>query len=302
MSTRALSRISPQRVGQVCPARRVPQAAGVIPAPAVGPRHRDTQEPADFPVGVCLGRFGHPRRVQQGQQLALVGLHPFRQLRRHRRHRPDEAALADPALELVLPQAAELREIAPELLRPGVLPELWAGDSITLDQAKAYFDGTKVVQVHRDGFTEPVQVPKAPSDVVETVVGGAVEAGLVWLVSGPASLLGEPIPTGVLSGAAQLRPPPAPIPAPDIVPENLPDAWRDEAATALSIATALTQKTGQILPWKIVRDAISGALQARFIGLADGSAPWPCDFAAAQAVKLQAAGGGTGGDSGGWWR
>ena len=38
---------------------------------------------------------------------------------------PDEAALADPALELVLPESAELAELSPSLLAPGELPELW---------------------------------------------------------------------------------------------------------------------------------------------------------------------------------
>ena len=218
---------------------------------------------------------------------------PDRTFRTWWRTRPDDAVLQDPALELILPHAAELADIAPDLLVPRALPELWAGDEITADSVAAYFDGTKVVQVQREGFTEPVQIPKAPRNVVEAALAAAVENGRLWLLSGPASLLGEPLPTGVLTGRAALRSPPAPVPAPEILPENLPDAWKEHEATALSIATALSQKNGRTLPWKTVKDAIAGALQARFVTLADGSGVWPCDIAAAHAVRLKLSPSGT---------
>jgi hypothetical protein len=57
------------------------------------------------------------------------------------------------------------------------------------------------------------------------------------------------------------------------------------------------------LPWKTVRDLIGGSLQARFIALAEGSAPWPCEMPAANTVKLKLAesgGGGQGGTGGGF--
>lgn len=41
--------------------------------------------------------------------------------------------------------------------------------------------------------------------MVEAAIGEAVEEGKVWLLSGPASLLAEPIPAGVLTPAAKLR-------------------------------------------------------------------------------------------------
>lgn len=215
-------------------------------------------------------------------------MRPDRSFRTWWRSRPDEAALEDPALELVLPAAAELAEIAPGSLAPGELPELWSGEQIMVDDVIRYFDSSRVVQVDRAGFPEPMQIPKAPREVVERDVSAAVETGTLWLISGPASLLGEEVPTGVLSGEAVLRKPPAPIPAPEILAENLSDAWRDNETTALAIARALSNRHGVNLPWKTVRDAISGAIQARFVELLDG-ATWPCDFAGAQAVKLKAA-------------
>jgi len=209
--------------------------------------------------------------------------------------RPDDNALADPALELILPQAAELGEVAPVLMGPKVLPGLWAGNEVTVGAVVAHFDGTKVVQVQREGYQEPMHIPKAAPAVVHKAVEEAVQADIVWMTSGPTSVLGEPVPAGTLTDAAVLRLPPEPIPAPDILPENLPDAWKNGAATALSIATALSQKAGHTLPWKTVRDVVHAALQARFLELLPDSGAWPCEFPAAQTVKLRVSTAGKGG-------
>jgi hypothetical protein len=230
---------------------------------------------------------------------------PDRTFRTWWRTRPDTAALNDPAMELVLPEAAELGEIAGGLLAPKVLPDLWAGDEITVQTVMDYFDGTKVVQVDKGGFMEPVSVPKASAAVVEAAIGEAVEDGKVWVLSGPASLLAEVIPAGVLTPAAKLRTPPDIISATAILPENLSAAWKDGTTSALAIATALSQQNGNTLPWKTVRDVIGGALQARFITLDEGSAPWPCEMPAANTVKLKVADAGGAADGavregGGW--
>jgi RecD/TraA family predicted helicase len=216
------------------------------------------------------------------------------------RSRPDETALKDPALELVLPEAAELAEIVPQQLAPKQLPELWPGEEISVQTVLDYFSGGKTVQIDRGGYTEAVPIPKASLAVVEKAVAAAVEAGVVWLRSGPASLLAETVPAGVLAPSATLAAPPAVIPAAEILPENLPDAWKEGETTALAVASALSHKAGQVLPWKTVRDAIAGTLQARFAELVDGSAKWPCEMHAAGAVRLKvaASGGGAGGTGG----
>lgn len=224
---------------------------------------------------------------------------PDRTFRTWWRTRPDDAALNDPAIELVLPEAAALGEIPGELLAPKALPDLWPGDEITAQAVIEYFGGKTVVQVDKGGFKEPVPVPKASPEVVDAGIGEAVAAGKVWLLSGPASLLAEPIPAGVLAPSAKLRTPPALISAAAILPENLPSAWKDGGTTALSIATALSQQAGNTLPWKTVRDVIGGAIQARFVTLADDSAPWPCDLSGANTIKIKVAAAGTGGGTGG---
>lgn len=211
------------------------------------------------------------------------------------RSRPDETALKDPALELVLPEAAELAEICPGLLEHHKLPEMWPGDEITAKSVIDYFGGGKVVQVEKGGYTEPVHIPKADQAVVEKAIADAVQNGSIWLLSGPASILGEAIPAGVLTPAAKLSVPPAIIPAAEILPENLPTAWQDDETTALAVATGLSQKAGRVLPWKTVREVITGSLQARFTELVDGSGTWPCEFHAAQSIRLKvAASGGSG--------
>jgi hypothetical protein len=55
----------------------------------------------------------------------------------------------------------------------------------------------------------------------------------------------------------------------------------------LSIATALSVKVGKTLPWKTVRDAINGALQARFLELTPDSYEWPCDFPSSKFVTFR---------------
>ncbi|MBL8813901.1 MAG: ATP-binding protein [Planctomycetaceae bacterium] len=212
---------------------------------------------------------------------------PDRTYRTWWRTRPDAAALNDPAIELVLPEAAELSDIPSELMIPKSLPELWASDEITVQDVINYFDGTKVVQIDKGGFSESVPVPRASSAVVESAISEAVAAGKIWLVSGPASLLEESVPAGVISPVAQLRLPPSAIAATAIMPENLPAAWKDGSSNALGIAAALSQHSGHTLPWKTVRDVISGALNARFLELEATSGKWPCDYPHAQSIKLK---------------
>jgi hypothetical protein len=203
------------------------------------------------------------------------------------RSRPDDNAMNDAALELVLPEAAELTDIPHKLLVQGTLPELWQGEEITVQAILDYFSGSTVIQIQRDGYSEPVAIPKASKDVVNTAVGTSVESGYLWLLNSPASILAEPIPAGILGPNATLRQPPPAIAAFDILPENLPDAWSNDKATALSVATALSQKYGVNQPWKTVKDVVTTAINARFLELDKAGGEWPCDYPAAQTIILK---------------
>ena len=119
------------------------------------------------------------------------------------------------------------------------------------------------------------------------MVAEAVKQGKLWLTSGQASILAEEIPAGLLTDDARLQPPPQPIPAAELTPSNLPEVWSGETTTALAIAVALSKKAGTNLPWATVRQALDGAIRARMLETAIDSAAWPCDYVAAQNVKLR---------------
>ena len=212
---------------------------------------------------------------------------PDRSERTFWREQPDESIQKDASLELVLPDAAELMSIPHHLLIPDRLPGLWTGDALKFSDLCEYFTGGKSIKVKREGYEEPTTIPKAEEAVLVEATTKAVEECLLWLTSGPASLLAEPVPAGVLNADAQLHAPPAPIPAIEILPASLPSAWTKERSTAVVILTALSQKAGLNLPWATVKTAIDGALSARFIELADGSGPWPCEVSAAKTVTLK---------------
>ena len=200
---------------------------------------------------------------------------------------PDESALKDPALEVVLPEAVSLSEITPDLLVQNGLPGLWPASEICVKQIYEYFSGTHVVQIQKEGYQEPLAIPKAEGSIVDSAVGEAVRRGLLWLVSGPASLFGEDIPAGLWMPDAVLLPPPAKISTMDVLPDRLPEAWQEEITSAIAITVALSGKIGKPLPWKLVRDGLDGAFKAHYLERTVDSKPWPCDYGDAQWIKVR---------------
>jgi len=214
---------------------------------------------------------------------------PDRSFRTFWRTTPDETALKDPALEVVLPETATLSEISPDVLAPNILPGLWTGAELRVQQAYEYFSGKHVVKVQRQGYEEPLTIPKADQPVVEAAIQAAVRNGALWLVYGQASIYAEDIPAGLLSPDAVLLPPPERLSTLDVIPERLPEAWKGEQTTALSIAAAVSAKVGRPVPWRVVRDALDGAFNAGYLTRPADSGTWPCDFGGAQWVKVQVA-------------
>ena len=216
------------------------------------------------------------------------------------RSRPDDDALKDTDLEVVLSTSAELAEIPGALLRKGVAPGLWEAKSeLPLSEFNAYFAGGKVVQVDRGGYFEGQQVPKASIEVVSATVEKAVADGDLWLVSGPTSLFKESIPAGVLTDASLLLPPPEPIVAAAILEGNIPAAWKDSKATVAGMLSQLSSQRGKPVPWYQLQQAVDGALRARLVELDANSASWPCDHSAAAKVLLKAVAGAKAGQGGG---
>ena len=224
--------------------------------------------------------------VQQGIWVAQV-VRPNGTAKTFWRMAIDEPMLKDPSLELVLPEFATLSELPPNLLKHQELPGLWLSDEITLQNLYDYFAGGHVVNIPKEGYEEPLSIPKCEPADVDAAVSQAVEQGTLWLTSGPASILNEAVPPGVLSASVSLRPPPAPISVQDLTDTALPEIWQDRKTNALALATALSNKQGLNLPWHTVKTAINGAIQAKWIKLSDDRAPWPCEFAGAQNVLLE---------------
>jgi hypothetical protein len=212
---------------------------------------------------------------------------PDKSVRTFWRQTPDDVAIKDPSLDVVLPEAAELTDVSAGLLSPQILPSLWTGQSIAAKDAFDYFAGGKVVKVQREGYEEPVVIPKATKAVVESAIEAAVKEGRLWLISGPASVFAEEIPTGLLNNDAQLQPPPEAISPMAIVPDVLTDAWSNGTTTALSISVALSKKAGKPLPWAPVRDAIDGAIRTRILERTEDSGAWPAEYSNSKNVKLR---------------
>ena len=199
----------------------------------------------------------------------------------------DEAARREPALEVFLPEKAALSEVHPSVLAPGVLPGLWNGDAVTVADVISYFAGGRTVMVQREGYEEPVVIPACPAAAVEAAISDAVRQGILWLVNGPASFQGEPVPSGVLTATAQLRAPMPPLPVDRLMQDAVPDAWKEGQTTALALSVGLSAQTGRPIPWTVLRRAIDDAIKARWLELAPGSGTWPCDMAGASAVELK---------------
>jgi hypothetical protein len=225
---------------------------------------------------------------------------PDKTVRTWWRTRPDEEALKDPDMEVVLSTAAELAEIPGTLLRKGTLPSLWETKAeLPMLEFKLYFAGGKIVQVDRGGYNDGQQVPKATAKVVNAAVEKAVMDGDLWLVSGPTSLFKESIPAGVLTDGTLLLPPPDPIVTAAILEANVPAAWKDGKATVAGILAQLSVQRGRPVPWHQVQQAVDGAIRARLVELDAKSVPWPCDASAAAKVILKASAGTGGGGGGG---
>jgi hypothetical protein len=220
-------------------------------------------------------------------QFVLRVTRPDRSTRTVWRHQSDEGDLKNTTLEVVLPESAELSQLEPSLLALGKLPDLWNGTDFAVADARAYFSGGKVITIARQGYDEPVTIPKAPRVVVDDAIAREVKEGKLWLTHGPTSLLSEEIAVGLLSDEARLQAPPTPISATDVLPAILSDAWTGGTTTASAIADALSVKAGKPLPWETIRAAIDGACQGRYLARTEDSGPWPCDFGAAAKVILK---------------
>src|SRR5712691_2534970 len=186
-------------------------------------------------------------------------------------------------LVVVLSEEASLTAIPSRLLSPGAMPELWHGPELALREVYSYFSGSTRIRGEYEGETKAV--PRAERSVVNAAIQAAVKEKRLWFLAGRASLLAEDVPVDLLTDEATLQAPPPSLAARDVIPDNLPEAWKgSRETTAREIADALSAKAGKALPWLIVRDALTAAFNARFVERAGGQ--WPCDYAGAGMVLV----------------
>ena len=201
---------------------------------------------------------------------------PDKTFKTYWRTRVDDTVLREPGLEVCLPESATLSDLDPALLAYRVLPDLWSADEISVQSVHDYFAGGRAVQVPMEGYEDTFFIPACESSQVDEAISQAVAQGLIWMTNGPASILGEPIPVGILSPSAVLRPPPEPIGVSELMAQEIPDAWQGGKTNALAILTSLTNKRGTNVPWSTVRTAIGEGIRAQWLELAEGSAPLKC--------------------------
>ena len=227
--------------------------------------------------------------VQSGIWVAQV-LRPDRTTKTYWRSAIDEHVAGDQTLELALPEAAVLSDIDPALLAHGRLPGLWPPEEsqeITVNDVHDYFVGGHTVTVPKEGYDDTLVVPRCDPADVDEAIAQATEQGVLWMLNEPASILGEPIPPGILGPSARLRPPPTEIGPDELTAASIPEVWVDDRTNALAIATALSTKQGATLPWPAVESAIDAAIRTRWLELGSESATWPCDLTGARNVVLQ---------------
>jgi hypothetical protein len=226
------------------------------------------------------------RGVEDGIFVACL-TRPDKSVRTFWRAALDEAFRKEPALEVFLPEKAVLSELNPGSLAPGVLPGLWKGDAITVADTTGYFARGKTVTVQKEGYEEPIMIPACPAAAVEAAVSDAVRQGILWLLNGPASFQGEPVPAGVLTDSAQLRAAMSPISGDQLMGDALSDAWKDGKTSAIALSAALAAKAGYPIPWTILRRAIDDAIKARWVELDAASSAWPCEMTGAAGIILR---------------
>ena len=205
----------------------------------------------------------------------------------------ESVAATDDQLEIVLPAKARLARLNHRLLKPGTLPGLWVGgnedafEPLAVNALLKYFAGGHVATIARDGYEDHLPIPFCPSDIVVEAVAEAVTDGTLWVTNPPATVWKEPVPAGTLSPNAVLRPAPEPVPAQDLTEEVLAEAWSKNRTNGLALTQALCQKRSAMVPWGVVRDGITAAVNARWLVQTEDSGPIECTYDQAGRVILE---------------
>ena len=242
--------------------------------------------------------------VRDGLFVARLKL-PDGNVRTWWRESVESGSRTESSLEVVLPQHAELHRLPPELLAPGKLPGLWPGAEsaesggaaglpfaadgacLAMTRLAEYFAGGCEAAFEADAGEEPAIIPKVAGAVLREAASGAVQLGLIWLVSGPASAWRETVPEGMLDDGARLLPPPRPVAPHDLTEDSVPGAWSDGRTNGAALTQALGLKRKCNLPWQLLVRGIKESVQNRWLSLLPNSGPVDCSWTEAGAVLLE---------------
>ena len=203
---------------------------------------------------------------------------------------PDDKTLADPEMEIWLPETTSLESIAPKLLLPGSSLGLWSSEESEISITKIFelFSGQKTIPITRNECTEEILVPKASREVICSAIADVVEQGKLWLLDGSTSLWQEKVPTDSLTDAATLRLPPEAINGFELTPTNLPEAWQDQTSTSIqNIAQAISAKKDIKLPWPVIKNAVNAAINTKCLEIDSTSGKLPSSYDESANVQIR---------------
>ena len=226
-----------------------------------------------------LGRKVFVETLQRGVTEGRIVLRDVRSDGSQRtfwRESPFADDLAKRDLEIVPVEHAELRNLRPELLRPGELPELWQDNnaSITVCSIREFFE--------RD------DVPKLASDaILFGAVKSAIEAGLMMGRSQGKAYYKEGVPDSEIDDDLELLAPPEPIRVSEITQHTLSEAWDGNTSSVGKVMVALAKRRGGPIPWTLIVDVVNDGLDKKLFEIADSSRAWPCDADNADKIGLK---------------
>ncbi len=245
---------------------------------------------AQFPhLPKMLNRSAIAETIRSGcknGQLVLKLPRPDRSFRTFWHEELDEGEFSDPSLEVTLPENITLTYLAPSLLKPNLLPGLWAGEELPMKALTEYFSGTHVARIQKESYEEPLPIPRAERAAIQTAVTEEVRNGDLVLVNDSRVLFKENFPPEILTDEATLRKSPEKITPNDLLPPLLPTVWEKGTATALMVYEEISKVKGGLLPWSVVHEALEKTINLGKVEIVGGSPELPVEFSAAVKVIL----------------
>lgn len=130
-------------------------------------------------------------------------------------------------------------------------------------------------------------IPFIEKDVINQAIATSISTGKLCLINDEASFWEETIPLEIITKDSLLKIPPSPISFNEILPEQLSECWSESKTIARNIQLAISKKFGYPVPWKIVSQAIDGAIKANHLRVSVGSEAWPCNSSETLNISLE---------------